>query len=276
LRQQTLGVTIALLNRTILDEINQRHIADHISELGNNTGDTLLAAQRIMANLADAPSQEEALSYAVQVFTDLTQPQRLTLLRTVRTHLERSQYDCLAVVPNRLIVENVLNRIETEMTRKTEVSWPRRPKEIHGNPEEITAVTTLIAEIRAMISFETMPVPENHFQPSTELIRFFGTLTDRQFSGLIYLVKEMRDVKACRKRFHSVVDEHFMNSRMGIADEMTMYPKLLNNGDFELFLRSIKKSLLAEIVAMDFQELTKLEESLEELRRIKYAQGRVR
>ncbi len=240
-----------------------------IQTLGNHTDGTLRAAQRLMAHLADIPDQEEAFQFAIEAFIGLTHPQRLALLQTVQMHLDRGQYACLALGPNRLIIEYVLRRLEVELTRKEGFVFKRA---VHGPREDISVLSTLIADIGAKIA--EVSLPERDLQLSPLLNAFLDTLTDNQFARLILFLTRMRDIKACRDRFHEVVDEDYVAKQLGEQSDGLFGLDL--NRDFLQFLRETDRGLVNEMTQMDFQELTILVEALEEMQSRRYSQGQIR
>ena len=252
-----------------MEEFEQTNLKRSIETLGDHSGDKLRAAQRFMANLASIPNQEQAFQYAIQVFTELTQPQRLTLLQTVQTHLEKGQYTCLAIIPNRLIIEHVLDRLERELTRKEGVLFK---KEVHGTKEEVARLASLIENIRVKIA--EISIEEKDLHISQKLQAFLATLTDNQFARLILFVTRMRDIKACRDRFQEVVDKDYIAKQLGEKDDSILETNILK--DFLQFLREADRIVVTEMVQMDFQELTMLIDTLEEIRSRKYAQGQTK
>lgn len=252
-----------------MENFEQANLKRSIETLGDHSGDKLRAAQRFMANLASIPDQEQAFQYAIQVFTELTQPQRLTLLQTVQTHLERGQYTCLAIIPNRLIIEHVLDRLETELSKKEGILFKR---EVHGTKKDVARLATLIEDIKAKIAKISIEKKDLHI--SQKLQAFLATLTDNQFARLILFVTRMRDIKACRDRFQEVVDEDYIAKQLGEKDDSIFG---INIGkDFLQILRETDRSVVTEMAQMDFQELTMLIDTLEEIRSRKYTQGQTK
>jgi len=248
-----------------MDNFEQTNLERSIETLSNHSGDKLRAAQKFMANLASIPDQDGAFQYAIKCFTELTHPQRLTLLEAVQTHLERGQYTCLAIVPNKHIVEHVLDKLKIELAKKEGLL----KREVHGTKNEIVKLTSLIDNIREKIV--EISTEEKKVDISPKLQEFLTTLTDNQFSRLILFVTRMRDIKACRDRFHDVVDEDYVAKQLGEKDDSFLG---INIGkDFLQFLREADRSIVNEMVQMDFQELTLLVDILEEVRSRKYAQG---
>ena len=252
-----------------MENFETTNLKRSIETLSGHSGDKLRAAQKFMANLASIPEQEQSFQYVIQVFTELTQPQRLTLLRTIQTHLERDQYTCLAIIPNKFIIEHVLDRLKDEITKKEGILFKQ---EAHGSKEEISRLADLIEDIKTKIA--EISIKEKDLHISQKLQAFLATLTDNQFARLIIFITRMRDIKACRDRFQEVVDEDYIAKQLGEKDDGFL--ELNINKDFLQFLRETDRSMVAEMTKMDFQELTMLVDALEEIRSKKYTQGQTK
>jgi len=252
-----------------VEDFETTNLKKSIETLSNYSGDKLRAAQKFMANLASISNQEQAFQYVIRVFTKLTQLQRLTLLQTVQTHIDKGQYTCLAIIPNKLTIEYVLDKLEREIIKKEGILFKR---EIHGSKEEVTKLVNLIKNIRTKITEISMEEKDLHI--SQKLQAFLSTLTDNQFARLIFFITKMRDIKACRNRFQEVVDEDYIAEQLGEKNNSIFGINLGKN--FLQFLRETDKSIITEMTQMDFQELTMLIDALEEIRSRKYTQGQIK
>lgn len=211
-------------------------------------------AQRFMARLTSVEGKDAALDYAIKVFTQLSQPERLVLLTTVQTALDSGLYPCLGVVPNKVIIQVLLDRLLREMKRKKGVF-----EGVHGNKEEIADITSRIDDIKEHVA--AVSVPTKELQISPRLTTFLETLDDKQYSDLIRFIVEMRDIKACRNSCYEAVHERYIEC------------KLSEGGIANQFLCQIDRALIDEMAKMDFLELSMFVDYLTALRARKYAQG---
>ncbi len=280
-----------------MHDFERTGIKSSIQKLSSCQGDVLRVAQSLFADLiSSGDQQQEAVWVAVQAFLALNPPQRMAVLHAVQTQINQERTPCLAFDSNGRFFDWLMESLSAEMGREVEVSdeavwrWFQRMRSkirkerAHGSPEHIQEVLSVIAEIRN--AAQKIALPESSFQINPELVQFTQTLSDEEFGRLIRLVVQMRDVKACRNRGRAVVDSSYVQEELGLREpkapeecngilEIMSERAYLILRDFYVFLR-IKKHLVAQMAAMDFQQLTLLENQLSGMRAAQFTQGVMR